>query len=170
MDEAAKAMAESLFEAIKAEGDGRSFYMMAARSTADDKAREVFGQLADEELGHQEFLKAQYRSILENGTIDSAAKLGRPRDLSEASPIFSAGLKSRIKEAHMEMSALAIGIQLELGAMNYYREAAGRASDPAIKAFFSELAEWESGHYNALLRQQEALKEDYWSAAGFSPF
>ena len=36
--------------------------------------------------------------------------------------------------------------------------------------FFTELAEWEAGHYEALLTQQESLKEDYWSASRFSPF
>ena len=68
------------------------------------------------------------------------------------------------------MSALSIGIQLEAGAMAYYREAARQSDDPAVRAFFDELADWETGHYHALLRQQEGLKEDYWAAGGFSAF
>lgn len=165
-----QALARILFEAIRAEGDGQRFYQMAARSTEDVKAREVFARLAEEERGHQEFLKAQYRSILDTGGPDPAVRLGRPADLSDASPIFSPALRDRIAEAHIEMSALSIGIQLELSSINHYRGAAEQADDEMIRGFFTELVEWESGHYHALLRQQESLKEAYWSAAGFAPF
>ena len=94
----------------------------------------------------------------------------QPADLSGASPIFSEHLKSRLQDAHYEMSALSIGIQLEQSSMAYYKEQAGRHADPAIRAFFEELADWERGHYEALTRQQESLKDDYWYGAGFSPF
>lgn len=43
-------------------------------------------------------------------------------------------------------------------------------AEKAAFRLYTELAEWESGHYEALTRQQEELKEDYWSAGGFSPF
>jgi rubrerythrin len=68
------------------------------------------------------------------------------------------------------MSALSIGIQLELASMNYYREQAEKASNPDVSGFYTELADWETGHYNALLRQQEMLKEDFWAKGGFAPF
>jgi len=170
MDNAAKAVAKALFEAIRAESDGYSFYKMAAQSSQDEKGRAVFEQLAGEELEHKRFLAAQYRSVMETGKVDASVKLGRPADLSGASPIFSEHLKARLQDAHYEMSALSIGIQLEQGSMAYYREQAGRHDDPAIKGFFEELADWERGHYEALMRQQESLKDDYWYGAGFSPF
>ena len=93
-----------------------------------------------------------------------------PSTLSDMSPIFSDQIKSRIQDAHIEMSALSIGIQLELDAMKFYKSQAEAADDPDITNFYNELAEWESGHYHALLKQQEELKEDYWSSGGFSPF
>jgi hypothetical protein len=34
--------------------------------------------------------------------------------------------------------------------------------------FYRELVQWERGHHDALLRQQEMLKEAYWSASGFA--
>jgi rubrerythrin len=70
----------------------------------------------------------------------------------------------------MEMSALSIGIQLELNAINFYKTQATEIDNQEVKKFFRELVDWETGHYHALLRQQESLKEDYWSSAGFSPF
>lgn len=163
-------LAEGLLKAMKAERYGHSFYLMAANSTDDPKGREVFQQLAREELDHMRFLRIHYDSILKTGMPSESARLGSQADLSGRSPIFSDTLKARIKDANFEMTSLSIGIQLELDAMNYYRSQAEVASNSRVKKFYAELAEWESGHYQALLRQQEELREDYWSAGGFEPF
>ena len=163
-------LADGLLQAIKAERDGHSFYQMAATCSADPKAKEVFAGLAGEELEHMRFLTKQHESILTTGKPDDSVKLGTGMDLTGLSPIFSDGVKKRIKDAHFEMSALSIGIQLELDAVKFYQAQAGAAEDGRVKEFYTELAKWESGHYEALLRQQQELKEDYWAAGGFSPF
>ena len=163
-------LADSLMQAIKAERDGNSFYGMAAATSQDPKAKEIFAQLAAEELDHMQFLSRQYDSILKTGKPDPNAKLGQRHDLSGISPIFSENIKTRIKDAHFEMSALSIGIQLEVEAQNFYRARATEAEDQGIRDFFLELADWEAGHYQALLQQHEALKEDYWSENRFSAF
>ena len=159
-----------LKQAIAAERDGHNFYRMAVASTEDPKGKEVFATLAAEELDHMHFLAKHYESILKTGKLDPSAKLGARADLSGMSPIFSDALKGRIGAAHFEMSALSIGVQLELDATKFYKAQADAAADAQVRQFFTELADWEAGHYHALLAQQEELKEDYWSAAGFSAF
>jgi len=161
---------EGLLQAIKAERDGHSFYLMAAAGTKDPKGKEIFEILANEELAHMHYLHAQYKSILATGHVDRSASLGPRADLGGMSPIFSDNLKSRVKGAHIEMSALSIGIQLEQDAIAFYNSQAQKTNDPEIKDFFSTLADWETGHYQALLNQQEELKQDYWSESGFAPF
>lgn len=167
---AAKNIAQGLKAAIEAEQNGYHFYIMAARSTEDEQGREVFEQLANEELDHVRYLKQQHRSLMVDGVLDRDATMGRRTDLSGDSPIFSDKLKARAGQAHFEMSALSIGMNLELNAVKYYQAQADASDDPAVKTFFKELAEWESGHYEALSRQSEVLKEDYWAANGFSPY
>jgi rubrerythrin len=54
--------------------------------------------------------------------------------------------------------------------VNFYRDRANESNDEEVKRFYMELSNWESGHYNALLNQQQELKEDYWADGGFSPF
>jgi rubrerythrin len=169
-DETARQTAEGLLTAMRAEREGQHFYMMAAQTTDDQKGQEVFERLAAEELQHFEFLKQQYAAVLETGKPDANLELGPQSDLSGKSPIFSDKLRARIGDAHYEMTALAVGIQLELTAEQFYRREAELASDPHVEAFYLALAGWEKGHYNALLAQQEELKEDYWSAGGFAPF
>ena len=170
MDETTSRMAAGVREAMQAEVEGHHFYLMAARSTDDEHGRAVFEQLAEEEKQHAAFLKAQYASLLEHGRPDAEASLGAPKALEGPSPIFSDALRARIGQAHFEMTALSVGVQLELSAIHFYEAQAQAATDERVAAFFSELAKWESGHYHALLRQQEALKEDYWSGSGFAPF
>ena len=170
MTEKNKALAQGLLDAYKAEQYGHNFYLMAANSTTDAKGKEVFQMLAAEELDHARFLRAQYDALILTGKPSTSVVLGRRFDLTGMSPIFSDGLKARIKEANFEMTALSIGIQLERDAMTFYRSQSDQANDPDIKKMFSTLADWESGHYQGLLRQHEELKEDYWSTGGFAPF
>ncbi|MBN1947448.1 MAG: ferritin family protein [Bradymonadales bacterium] len=170
MGQQATTLAAGLQQAIQAEIDGYHFYLMAARSTDDEKGKEVLQQLAQEELEHARFLKAQYQSVITTGSVDGSVRLGKGAELTGPSPIFSEGFRSRLGEAHFEMSALSIGIQLELSAQKFYRDQSQAFEDPFVQQFYQELADWEATHYQALLRQQEALKEDYWAQGGFSPF
>lgn len=170
MDDVAKRLSAGLRKAIQAEIEGYHFYMMAASNTQDPKGRTVFTALAEDEKDHARFLQMQYDAVQASGHVDAALKLGAPPPLSGRSPIFSDQIRSRIQEAHYEMTALSVGIQLELSAQQFYRHEAEAAVDPAVKTFYDELARWESGHYHALLAQQEDLQDDYWGKGGFSPF
>jgi len=170
MDDDSKKIVQGLHKAAEAELAGYHFYLMAARSTEDEKGKEVFHTLADEEQEHFNFLKQQHNSFVATGKPDMNVRLGKPGDLAASSPIFSDRIRSRIQEAHYEMSALSIGIELELSSMTFYKNEAASARDQEVRAFFTQLADWEAGHYNALLRQQEELKQVYWAQGGFSPF
>jgi len=169
MDEAMKQMIDGLKEAMQAERTGHTFYAMAAMNTQDPTGKEVFEQLAREEMEHFTFLASHYRSMLDKGA-PSDAKLTSLPAVSADSPIFSPGLRERIKDAHFEMSAISIAVQLELNAIKHYREQAQKATIPQVRKLFEDLAAWETTHYEAFSRQQQALQEDYWHAAGFDRF
>ena len=170
MDDAVKKAAAGLRAAIQAEIEGEHFYRMAALSTTDPKGKEVFTQLAEEERDHQRLLREQLKSVLETGAAAADIDVGSAPSLGEPSPIFSEAIRARLADAHFEMTALSVGIQLELAAERYYRQTAEDVGDEGLKRLYTQLADWEAGHYSALLRQQEELKEDYWHASGFAPF
>lgn len=169
-DKQKRDMADALREAMRSEIEGRHFYRMAAETTADPKGRKVFAELAEDELAHYEALKKQFEAL--TGGAEAVPKIALPAgpDLSGPSPIFSEQIKGRMHQAHFEMTSLSVGIQLELKAQKFYRRQAEAAEDQAVADLFSSLAEWEAGHYEALLRQQESLKEDYWGVMGFAPY
>jgi len=170
MDAKVKELAEGLRQAMQGERTGFEFYRMAATNTKDPAGKKVFEQLAEEEQSHFDFLSKHYKSLVEKGALAGGVTLGKAHELANDHPIFSAELKGRLQQAHFEMSALAIAAQLELNGINHYKAQAAKATDPEAKKFFGELVEWETGHYDAFIRQQQELQEAYWSEAGFSPF
>ena len=170
MEKENKRLLEGLEKAMRAEMEGYHFYMMAAQNTSDIAGRETFKYLAEEEKDHFNFLKAQLESITQNNSVAEGISLGTPREFSVEHPIFSAEIRGRIGKAHYEMTALAIGIQLEKSAVDFYRAEAKAASDPTVKEFYTELMNWEGKHLEAFLGEMDTLQKDYWSEARFDPF
>ena len=158
-----------LEEALRAERDGHQFYTMAARASEDAKAKEVLSHLADEERRHFDALQTEYRSILDGSGWDANVLLGERWTPETSAAIFSDDFRRRIAGRHLEMSALSIGILLEKNAQVFYRTAAEEEPNPSIRAFLRELADWENGHYEILAREDEAMRDAYWSENRFSP-
>lgn len=170
MEKKTKGLLEDLKTAMQAELTGYEFYKTAAATTTDSEGKHTFEELAAEERSHFEFLQKHYESLLDTGSLAKGSNLGKGHKRSTQHPIFSAQLKERIQEAHFEMSALAIAVQLEANSIQYYQAMAARAPDAIAKQFFGELADWETGHHDALVAQQKLLQESYWGTMRFSPF
>jgi rubrerythrin len=163
-------VSNGLLQAIRAENDGHYFYLMAAQNTRDPKGKQVFDQLAREELTHMEFLRKQYKALSETGKVDSTLNLGAPSTFGARHPIFSEAITQRVADAHYEMTALSVAIQLEAQSQKFYSQQAAQVDDPAMKKFYAKLADWEQSHFDALSRQYDELKEDYWGQNRFAPF
>jgi rubrerythrin len=169
MDKKTEEILKGLKIAIEAELTGHEFYKTAAKGTADPMGKETFSRMAQEEMGHFNYLRRQYQSVLEKGGFDFSEKLLRKQYKHSENPIFSDQIKNRIKDSHFEVSALTIGMKLELDAMKYYRSCAQDADNEDVKELFNELADWEQDHYLAFEQQLEMLKEEYFQANNFIP-
>jgi rubrerythrin len=155
--------------AMEAELTGHQFYKAASKNTKDAKGKETFSRMADEEMVHFNTLRHQYQSILKNGEYDFTNKLRKSHKNSGSSPIFSKEIRKRIKTSHFEVSALSIGMKLEMEAAGFYRKCAAKATTPAAKKFYNELAEWEQGHYLSFKNELDVLREEYFAANHFVP-
>ena len=160
---------KGLKTAIEAELTGYEFYKNAAKTTDDPMGKETFSRMAEEEIGHFNYLRHQYESVLKNGQYDFTEKMLKKKHEHAESPIFSDEIKKRIKNSHFEVSALTIGMKLELDAMKFYRSRAREAENQEAKNFFNELADWEEDHYHAFEQELDMLKEDYFQANNFVP-
>jgi len=155
--------------AMEAELTGHQFYKAASKNTKDPKGKETFSRMAEEEMGHFNYLRHQYESIRKTGAYDFTKKRFKSHRKSGSSPIFSKEIRNRIKNSHFEVSALTIGMKLEMEAAGFYRKCAAKATTPAARKFYNELAEWEQGHYQAFKNQLDLLKEEYFAANNFVP-
>lgn len=166
---AASVLLASLRQAMLSERDGVQFYSMAAKQAEDSGAVILFEQLATEEMRHFSALQKEYQSILETGAWDPNTAWDVPWTPNEPGHVFSDDFMRRVQGRHLEMAALSIGILLEKQSFEFYSKQAEIAEDPIVRGFFCELAQWEEGHYKMLLKEDDALKEDYWSANRFAP-
>ena len=169
MNKKTEEILQGLKTAIEAELTGHEFYKNAAKTTGDPVGKETFSRMAEEEIGHFNYLRHQYKSVLEKGEYDFTEKLLKKDHKHAESPIFSDEIKRRIKDSHFEVSALTIGMKLELDAMIFYRACAEKADNEDVKKFYNELADWEKDHYHAFEQQLDMLKEDYFQANNFVP-
>lgn len=169
MNKKTEEILQGLKTAIEAELTGHEFYKNAAKTTSDPVGKETFSRMAEEEIGHFNYLRYQYKSVMEKGEYDFAEKLLKKDHEYAGSPIFSDEIKRRIKDSHFEVSALTIGMKLELDAMRFYRSCAEKAEHEDVKKFYTELADWEKDHYHAFEQQLDMLKEDYFQANNFVP-
>ncbi|MBW2575007.1 MAG: ferritin family protein [Deltaproteobacteria bacterium] len=169
MNKKTEEILKGLKTAIEAELTGLEFYKNAAKTTSDPLGKETFSRMAKEELGHFNYLRHQYKSVLEKGEYDFTKKLLKKDHKHAGSPIFSDEIKRRIKDSHFEVSALTIGMKLELDAMKFYRACAEKTDNEDVKKFYTELSDWEKDHYRAFEQQLDMLKEDYFQANNFVP-
>lgn len=161
---------KGLQTAMRAEHEGYHFYMFAAENITDTKGQKAFRRLANDEFEHLNYLQAQFDNIQKFQEPNTALKLKKIEPFVGENPIFSEEIKTRIKDAHYEMTVLSVGIQLELNAVNAYKKLATETDDKAVAQFYLELAQWENSHYNMLIAQQDSQKEEYWAANHFYPF
>jgi rubrerythrin len=169
MKESKEEILTGLKTAIEAELTGYNFYKNAAQTTTDPQGCVAFLRLSEEEIGHFNYLRHQYKSVLDQGDYDFSRKLLKPAHKEAGNPIFSEAIKKRIKESHFEVSVLSIAMKLELDAANFYRSCAQKAQDPQARQFYNELADWEEEHFKAFEQQLDALKEEYFQANNFIP-
>lgn len=142
---------EALQTAIKGEIEGRELYKTASEKTGDKKAKEVFQMLADEEQSHLNSL-VQIAKEYDEGKDISTPQLPSAAVFEDAeSPIFTREFKDKV--ADFDMTALSIGVKLELESEKFYKETAKDASDKTVKDLMNRLADWERGHYDYLQKQ-----------------
>lgn len=159
---------EGLKTALQTELNGIEFYRLAAQNTDDAKGKRTFQMLADDELKHFKALQHEYASLANNNGWQKV-QLGELPAFEGESPIFSKEMKERIKGKHFEMTALSIGALLESNSIDFYRTMKETSTDPAARELYGKLQLWEESHLEAITRQIDLLKEDYWAEQRFSP-
>ncbi len=159
-------MMEVIKEALLVEIKGQQLYTHAAKQTNDPAVKALFESMAKDEEAHVRVLKAQAKSVFEDGEIDLSVI--SPEEVGGGShDIIDDEFKKSLKKGTFEMATIGIGCDLEKKAIAYYKEQAEKADDPDLKKLFTWLTEWEDGHLEQLLDLEKFYQDSYWADQGY---
>ncbi|MBN1548417.1 MAG: ferritin family protein [Syntrophaceae bacterium] len=137
-----KAVLDKIFsDAIEREIEAYEFYLAVSQRVVNPDVKKVFGELAQEELGHKELL-----TRFKNDPI-LLTKIEVPKQdfkIAEATdlPKFDINMKPA--------DAIALAMKKEEEAVRFYRGMAAISQDVEVKNQFESLAGMELGHKNLL--------------------
>lgn len=131
------AIDEVLDFAIEREQEAHEFYIKLAQRMAQQELKDLFQQLAREELGH----KAKLQNI-KNGKL-LLLKSDRVMDLKIADYLVEVNEES----AELDLQkALIIAMQREKASFRLYNDLAELTGNPEVKTIFLALAQEEARH------------------------
>jgi Uncharacterized conserved protein len=144
--------AEALKIAMTIEEEGLEFYSILMKSTKDDKAKDIFSELALAEKKHLALFQKAYSEIpapvnpvqgCEDYTVNLYLK-----DLVDTGIFTKKGEARRLAtEIKSDIDALKIGIQAEKDSILYYNEAAKNTRHEGGKKAFEQLTNEEKNIY-----------------------
>lgn len=130
-----------LAAAIASELEANGFYRKVAERANNPQVRQIFTELAAEELGHRDFLEgARHDPNLVNRLSAPAADY----HVAEATPLPALSIDMQPADA------IALAMKKEQQAVELYRGLSARASDPTLAAALIGLSNMEQGHKTRL--------------------
>jgi rubrerythrin len=153
-------------KAYQLEVDGHTFYAMTADRAEKPAIKALFGQLAQDERQHQDYLR-EVASHYREHSPSAFDVPGSVPDLSGFSnAVFTEEVRRQAEGAAFEAAVLSVGMTIESNAIAHYTGAAGSALDEKIRAFYQFLAVWERQHLVALQNAYKAVRADFWRKSG----
>ena len=123
-------------QAIEGEIEAYDYYRTVSEKVRDAALKNIFGDLARDELQHRAFLQGVVKKGPDSLQVDEA------QDYKVADTLESPPLSIDLKP----IDGIALAIRKELDAMQMYTQLSAVAGDPEEKNTFLELAKMERGH------------------------
>jgi erythrin-vacuolar iron transport family protein len=139
-----KGIEEAVALAIEREKEARDFYLQKAQLMDNPKFKELYEDLAGEELKHIGYLES-YREEKKLPAIETEMPSGQ-----SFSPEFNTA-RTKVGEISLgDAGILLAAMRHERKSEDFYSELAKRVSDENQKHFFEMLARFERGHYELI--------------------
>lgn len=135
---------EALKLAINSEKESMDFYRKAGSLTADERSRQVFELLANEERGH---LTAFFDHYKKGDLGDLASFIARPADKLSATHL---ALEQALAADVHEQKALEIALQEEKSCIELYTVMAKDMADPLVRRVFETVIRETQKHYDMI--------------------
>jgi rubrerythrin len=151
--------------AFEVEKRGEMLYEENARMMKNEGARVVFEKLASMEAEHQRYIK------------NFANKLGITLEIEEENTeehfekrFNEVSQRSSLSSDLGDMAALRVAYLIEHDLAEFYRRAASKSEDEAVKKLLNELAAWEDEHERMIMEEHNEIRERSWGEAEYFPF
>lgn len=149
---------EVLTQALELERRGRVFYRQAAQETFNEKGRDIFTSLADDEEKHAAMIERQMRAIQELGQYETLPDIKVP-DIDLDERLFPPEREAREAELGSDPNvhdALHFALDIEMRAHAFYADAASGTEDEAGRTLYMWLADAEMTHFNLVMANYES--------------
>jgi len=150
-----------LIRAMITEQDGYDFYVAAGEHISDEKGKEMFRGLANDEIEHLHILQAEYAKVNDGQSfvdLEAARKeLPSKPDLK----LFpeKSQLSAMLDAAGNDEKALKVALDFELRGYNMYDQAAQNATDANAREIYAYLAQQENHHYELIQQTLDYLMD-----------
>ncbi len=148
-----------LRRAKQIEQEGHKFYLKASQITQDEKGRETFISLADDEQKHFNLIQRQFESLRHERRWAGSPEV-KPKAIDLNTPLFPKDrevIEKAITAKSSERDALLFGLEIENKSYDLYRKAASQTADPLGRDMFEFLAGEERGHFDILMMRYDFL-------------
>jgi rubrerythrin len=135
--------------ALETEIKGRDLYLQYSKTVKSDMAKEVFRNLATEELTHIEDIKAFLKSDNVGEWLDVDG-MTREDSVGEVKMLFGrllSEMSGRVTSNDDDNKARDVAMQFEKNGYEYYEKAAKAAKNEKLRQFLQWLMEQEQAHY-----------------------
>jgi len=159
---AEKELLKALKLAYEAEKEGLRNYLKFARETKVISGKNMFVQLASDEVDHMELIEEMIATLSDGKTVEKvdvpkgrlAAFMPDQKDLS---------LQPVEKGEINDEEALKIALSHEKKAIDFYNAEAEKNYDKEVKDFFKKLASVEEKHYQIISAELDFMRKDgFW--------
>ena len=158
MTQETQAAIEALRQAMRNEEETRDFYLDAVQKVVDEKARQMFEELAQEEIVHMKIVGDQYEALKAGGNWTAVADFAHMGDVDITPLAFRRGdMDKRITDRTTDLEALTIAAEMENNSFNFYVEQYDRTTDPLGKQIYGGLLKAERNHFNTVMSNWEYL-------------
>ncbi len=156
---------EALKGGMKGELESITLYEAALGNASDPEVRKFFELRIEEEKRHFNYLLEYFNDL-------SAGKPLNKVELQDigSNPMITETLIERIADKQILFSAISTALLLEKNAFEYYRKCAEETDVFELKVLFHTLSEWETRHYDDLIRIEKEAEVRFWRINRFEPF
>lgn len=155
---------QALIEAFLMEKGTKEFYTDASGKSNNSDAKKIFGELADWEEKHMDYIQFLYQSINGEQGIKSFEEFNNTTE----APLTEAGIPVKNLEEKIEKytikdetGALTLAMEIEGKAYNLYHKLSQDAEDTNVRVVFREMMDQEVKHVEYLKKLRLKLVKVY---------